>query len=263
MTTETRPGRYEHCLINPNVPNTNVFVAPENLYDLGPLLATTLGFAGKVSRLMGQRFVSDFSRYQTEIRKRPLSPILDHLLDKQMHLPQFLVLDKEAAKVFLNEAGFKNKGIDKGHLLFVFQFPKPLAKFWKKEMLSPNPEDEIIHLVPGVLRTMLNNESLSGEDRERILNLRRKPMRKPGPKPIEWGRFKGLLKQIFWENTLQYQSWNKLKLTRVNEPRVHDPDLFYYILEASLPKGDGRNGNGNGRGGNEKRRSNWNGKGHH
>jgi hypothetical protein len=176
------------------IPNVSVHVS-ENPHTL-PLARKTLGFIGKTSRMIGEDFVASYSANRAQAIGNPNPPSLDFLIKRNLHLPQFGLLDAPAAGSFLEAVGFDYE-IEPENLLLVFQFPQLTTRWSRRKYEENKPDNSVIDWGKFSF-----------------------PFKK-----VVWNNIK-----------LYSELSQELVFNRINEEGKHDSRLYHYVWEVSLPE---------------------------
>jgi len=186
--------------ITPEVPNTSIFVSPERMNYITPLVRKTLGLAGKTSKIIGKNYMEGFVDFQTNFRNQPTSIVPSILQRNSLHLPSFELHDRSSAKDVLSQAGYEDESISQDGILLLFKLPHLSSIVWRN----------------------IDMETYNST-------------RKKVGKTI-WARLGYDAKMAYVGTYELYEKSNNLSFRRINEYGHHDPEVFYYLHEVTDPR---------------------------
>lgn len=123
-------------------------------------------------------------------------------------------------------------------MLLAFQFPKPVSVFWEKKNLGLGSGEDIKSQVKPTLRELQESIPMhvDPELQERISRVLGKREPYSTVEQIEWGMFLPALRHILWEHVEQYKGAGKLDFRKINGLGEHQPTLYHYMWEVSIPQ---------------------------
>ena len=232
------------------IPNTSVFILPDNREHLQVVLDRTLSLADTLSTEMSDCFKKLFDSDQS---KRPTqsSHVWGFLESKKLNFPQFLIFDSQAGNDFLGAikasrdekgdlaisdlARYQDYRINQNGILLAFQFPKPISIFWRKKNHNLKGAERVRGLVKPTLRELRESipqeMDITRKRIDRILAKREPYIKAP---EIEWGRYIPPLRRILWRHIEQEQE-ELLEFRKINGSGDHEPTMYHYMWEVSLP----------------------------
>lgn len=164
------------------------------------LVDRVVDFSASASDLLVETFWQRMGLYQ--LQNGEIDPrILECLKDKKLDTPYFSIADRPSARAILAEYEFTQIDLSQDSLLLVFNFPRPISKFWWKRQPTTSQTE-------GICRSVLP--------------------------AIAWGVFcKPLYQQMTSCVKRAYKDQRPLSLTRINHQADHVPDGYYYLWEVS------------------------------
>lgn len=141
--------------------------------------------------------------------------ILIYLERQRLIYPNFTFRFGKQGKELLKNIGLADRaeGINPDQGVLIFQLPKPLKEFWWK-----STERVAEHLRRGG-KTPGLQDARPLEDTV-----------------IEWGKIYDQVMPAVWGVRDQYEAEGKLFYERLNQAGEHDPDEYYYVWIAEVPK---------------------------
>ncbi len=166
-----------------------------------PLYRDAMLFTQGVSKEVHTQFLSDLTA-QAQRSHVPGRRVLTFLKEQNLLVPQFTLADAWHGLKLLGKLGFPRETLWSDGYVLVFNFPKPVAQYWKKGT-GGLPIEEAIDV-----RGMVT----------------------------EWGTMYQNLVRLIWRARDTAEEKEQLFFRRINSAGQHDPKSYYYIWEiAKVP----------------------------